>query len=775
MKPPPFALRSAAACGLALLLVSAAATGAQQTPAGAGAQPAPAGAGAQQTPAGAGAKQAPTGAAAQEAPTIRVVGADPQAGVKVATSTATSSFRLPLELDRGAVKELTATVDQFVAPNATRIEPTLTLNGKPANQAITVTQTDRPILEVSATFPVVGDYKSQIVLTHSGGRLPSVPLTVTRQRSDVTAEIAGLETVTTTKWRTADARIRFTVRETAGQKLALYPPALDGFALKESDKVRRAAHYAAVDVDGAGAPKDQPPAATESFVVEPHRGRPVVVDVRGIQDAGEYSGTIRLASSNGTPVTKEVTVLVKTSGWVAAFWVFLGVVASFLIRRYTKEQRPRLQALRRVRYAEDDLAAVEREAASPTPPAPPAASIFEGIRQRLARIERSLNDGTARDGASASLDEVDKKIVALPGWLSTGRWLDAVQPADIVEAPRAAWRALASSYFLKAGATDDITAALTKIEADLKGAVVARIKEFTDQVTAYKSAHPGAAAEIDQNVAPRLARAKAGAETGDWAGMTVAFREARLAYAKVLASEFDAILTAPAPLGFDAVTWPALGRRVATLLERIRQESDPDRAVALHREANQTYLGEVLAKLDAVVDGLVKTGSAAEAKELEGATTALTAARLAGQKADWVAGRAAYEKAAKIVTAVLDARKKAGGGAQAGAVSQPAASFWETVPPGAAMGTATPLSALSPRTKTTADQLSDWLERYDLLLNLALLLIACVVGVSLLWANDAVWGGWKAYTTALLWGLGLHQVGGSVLEGLPAVTKKLTE
>ena len=72
-------------------------------------------------------------------------------------------------------------------------------------------------------------------------------------------------------------------------------------------------------------------------------------------------------------------------------------------------------------------------------------------------------------------------------------------------------------------------------------------------------------------------------------------------------------------------------------------------------------------------------------------------------------------------------------------------------------------------------RLSDIIERYDALLNIGLLIIATVLGMSLLWYNDPVWGGWSSYSTAFLWGLGLHQVGGAGFEGVPAITKKLKE
>lgn len=710
---------------------------------------------------------------AQKPPAIKVVGTDSQGSIKLTTSTATTALRIPLELDSGEVKQLTAVVDDFVAPNATRVHPTVTLDGKPTDQAIDVSQKDRPILEISAIFPVAGEYKSNIVLFYSGRRADSVPLSVTRHRSDVTAQIEGLETVTTTKWFTANAQILFTVRETSGQRVTLYPPVLDGFALRESEKVRKEAHYKDILLDGQPVLTGHLTQKKESFVVEPQSALPVVLEIRGIEHAGEYSGTIRLSSSNGAPVTKEATVLVKTSGWIAAFWIFLGVLASFLIRRYTKEQRPKLQVLRRIRYAEDDLHAVQSDAGSLTRPTD---RVFAGTRERLSRIERGVADGTALSGAAANLDEVEAKIRALPAWLSTGRILDAVEPQEIVSAPRAEWAVFAESYFLKVGSTLDIAPSLAKIEADITTAVSARIDKFKASVDAYKTAHTGATPEIDSNVVPRLMHAKIDAEAGNWTGMTTAFREARLAYIKVLAGQFSRLLTTTRPpLGFEMPDWETLRTYVVGRLATIQQATNPDHAASVYQQVNSAYFQSVATKLMVLVGSLKVAANAAEQPDFALADTALTAATLAAQKEDWDTGRAEYEKAMKAVMSILETRRKVGGGVESVVDYQMFATLIETLPGGVAMSPSTRLSPVVLRRQRTAEQISAVLERYDLLLNFALLLIACVVGVNLLWANDPVWGGWKAYTTALLWGLGLHQVGGSALEGLPAVTKKLTE
>ena len=52
--------------------------------------------------------------------------------------------------------------------------------------------------------------------------------------------------------------------------------------------------------------------------------------------------------------------------------------------------------------------------------------------------------------------------------------------------------------------------------------------------------------------------------------------------------------------------------------------------------------------------------------------------------------------------------------------------------------------------------------------------VALIFGLSLLWANDQTWGSGMDYMTALLWGLGLHQVGsGGVFGGLGSIQNQL--
>ena len=98
-----------------------------------------------------------------------------------------------------------------------------------------------------------------------------------------------------------------------------------------------------------------------------------------------------------------------------------------------------------------------------------------------------------------------------------------------------------------------------------------------------------------------------------------------------------------------------------------------------------------------------------------------------------------------------------------------------TMPARAGVQQTSSVPATQLRAQSVSDKLTLLIDEYDLWFNVAILLIATIVGLNVLWASDPIWGGWKAYITALLWGLGLQQVGGATLDGLSAVTKKFTE
>ncbi len=61
----------------------------------------------------------------------------------------------------------------------------------------------------------------------------------------------------------------------------------------------------------------------------------------------------------------------------------------------------------------------------------------------------------------------------------------------------------------------------------------------------------------------------------------------------------------------------------------------------------------------------------------------------------------------------------------------------------------------------------------DYLFDLAVLVIAVLLGLKLLWADNATWGGFSDCLVAVLWGLGLHQF--SAYTGVESLSTQLTK
>ena len=214
-------------------------------------------------------------------------------------------------------------------------------------------------------------------------------------------------------------------------------------------------------------------------------------------------------------------------------------------------------------------------------------------------------------------------------------------------------------------------------------------------------------------------------------------------------------------------------REITARVNAIQQATEPSEVEEIYQEINHGYFVAVVSKLKGVIDRLAATAQdSAEGDKIKIASKAVTEAQSAIDAEEWDKAGARYGEAASVLANIISARALLSGQQQgADEAGHAPANFTDVLPIGFAIQ-----RGFIPRQKRSkAERFTVLLDRYDTILNVALAVIACVVGVNMLWLNDPTWGGWKAYTTALLWGLGLHQVGGSTLDGLQAVVKKLEE
>lgn len=710
-------------------------------------------------------------------PTVTLAGVG-AAGVSLTTPVTNFAFSFRLE-PSADIAALTVSVDDFQGPNGLVVTPRVTLDGKPPDAAAEVKQADRPELRIAASFPYAGDYKSNLVIRLGANRLPSIPVVVTRQWNAITAQVQMVDTARATRVLNADAAVRFTVKETGGKPLTIYEPKVTQLALKQGDKKLTQARY-------SGAALEQPGDAverTKRLSLNPRDSREYIIDVKGIEDAGEYSGTLSVDSPDSAPVEQQFTLFVKDCGFTAFVFIFLGLLGSYLIRRFTKETRPRLDLERRVENLGGDLDTVAKDAA----PLPlDALRVFIGMRQSLAKVERNVVQGASGD-QGAALDIVNTKISKLPGWLTLGKKLAAVDPPGTVQDQIALWSGLADGYFLSdpGAKPEDFDKQLGDIEtamnAALKAAAQKRAADFKTVVTAFQAAHANADTAETEAL---LDSAQKKADAGDVTGSASDLRQAQARYAKLAASDLNAALSKAAPDGFSDAQWKAFGDDLRKDIPAIAAEPDAEKAIAAFEALNRRYVDGIIRRLldwlpdlNTLVQGNTELSDDEKKSlkaQLDEAESGLKAAAASVTGGDGNAALAAYRKAVDSVKQVKDKLAKAHTG-QLGAREMAAAiaDWFAPVPRPLVIGEVAQVPERAERQQTRAEQLTAMIQRFDLLLNLGLLVVATVLGLKLLWADNPSWGGPGDYVAAFLWGLGLQQVGGSTFEGLSAISKKV--
>jgi len=739
-----------------------------------------------------------------QAQTLTIGKADAQE-LKFSITGDIGTFRIPLEPSTD-LKDVLVSVDDFVGPDGVVVQPSVTLDSLPANVPMSLKQTDRAILYVSATFATDGDYRSNVVLRHGETRAPSIPFVVTRTRNPGAVDIETVDAVAVGSRRGGSTPVRFVLQEKTGRSVTLDPPVLVNLSRKAADKTPKQASYTALRLSFVPQPQIQTRSASESsggavavassgasasqqpLTIEPWGQREFLMDIEGLRDAGEYTGTLRVTSRNAAKVDKAVTVYVKESGWWAFLFIALGVAASWLLRHWIKEHKPKLESLRRLEDTEEALRQVESSAGSPSADEQQAAA---AIRSALSTIRRDIERRTASDVA-ARIDLIDKRVLALPRWITVGRRIGAASSTVDVTRTQEQWRTLIATYFLLPTAADSaLDTALDTINTDLASALkeqmLATFQEFQRSFEAAKAADPQEAASLEQAVRLSLDLARTKADAGKLPEARGALLQAKTAFVRWRADRLIHALHATAPVGFSEVQWQELRMNVQPLAESAKSQEDPDAANASFESAHQAYLAAVLAGAKRQL--MFDHAALSKSTTISGEDKAKHETTLAGveetlREADGAlaignldeAARVCREAASRIAevdAAILRSERRLDRDTPFPRAADVVSGF---APPTLRFAVFDEdLPDVAGLEDTRADRLSQLIDRYSAAFNIALLVIATILGMSLLWATDPVWGGWTSYTTAFLWGLGLHQVAGTSFEGLPGIARKLTE
>jgi hypothetical protein len=523
---------------------------------------------------------------------------------------------------------------------------------------------------------------------------------------------------------------------------------------------------------------------------------PLTMEISGLRSSGKYTGTVQVGQADGQSKTATIHLLVKESWLVACVCIFGGVVISFFIRLAVNRWQPQLSRLQRAGELNDELTRIEQAAEPADAEEKP---VLESFRERWNTMNRQINDSKFPE-ADAIDAELGRKLTVFPEWLNTYRRWKAVKPPGIVAGFKQrldAVRQFLTGQSVDAATTDAQRSELKEIDTEITQAVAADLRkcldDFETQVQARRNLPSTPANErkwLDDNVLNQLQPARDALGQGNLELYRQEFAQARGEYVLFLADELAARLAAfRRPIGFQAadkaVDWLQVTREVTALLARARQQAthDPDLAAEHYQAAYTQYLAALLAGAEDVVNATTK---------LIDANAKLLKDQKDGYRQrvfDWgnklydaerllKAGKLQsafefYQAAASGLTALAAELEPTAGNVQLGLVQgQPVdlRAAADAAPGQSVTGPASEAIArlvaqlwISPR--LSVKQIMMWRLALEAALAFAAMVMAVLLGLKLLWASDPTWGSADDLLTAVLWGLGLHQVSGAAFGG----------
>jgi hypothetical protein len=726
----------------------------------------------------------------QQEPALKVAGkftgVNESEGIKLLSNTADFHYKFQIEATENEVKDLRVLVYPFTGPDLAQVETKWTVNGEPGDKAVvTVPGLQAKPLEISAQLPLVGEYKSTISLIYNNKRWP-IPLTVTRARPNLSIEVTKIETATDVSfYPRKDASIRLTIQEKDGRRISLDKPALTYLSLVGANKSKVQAHYGKVTIlDESGNE------ITSGFELGPgpKELRLIVGELSG---PGEFSGNVRVSTPDAEPVDQPITILRKKSGWIAGFLIFVGVLISFLLRRYATTARPRLVRQRRALALTSDIDELERTSGELTEG---EQDVLKELRKRLSTLYEDIAMATDNK-ADDTLQEINRKLNIFPTWVQERRRVDSLRPAELQEDFRTELEKV-RTYMLKRQATSEEDADAAKILAGTAPNMAKKVKEdleehlksFSAEINAQRLATKSEAvrARLGAEVDTKITAAQELLKVDRLDDARAAYDQARLAYARILTDELANTLPTAVPLGFKAPDWDNLRSQTMDIITQARLAADADNATKLYQSAVTLYLRNLAWKLQGAIEelrGNIPTDTHITDEKKTAYDTTLLSLK---QKLD--------DALLKI-----DAGKLSEAAADYEAAKDELLTLNQQLPVGTSMGVAAAASAATSADAGTAgsvpgafdlpflgailgrgrgplpsfSKLTRWLSIFDLMVTLVVLLVAVFFGLKLLWSDAATWGGWNDYLTAILWGLGLHQVSGVATQGAADIVAKL--
>ncbi|MBZ4330609.1 hypothetical protein NR800_31620 [Corallococcus interemptor] len=703
--------------------------------------------------------------------------------------------------DAGAeATRVTVLVDPLLAADGTQVPVAVRVGAAEGVAEVPISVGQPVTVTLSADLPSAGDFHGRVVLLGDGVR-ESTPLIVRRVAAAPTVQFYPVAPAR--GWTlgpfSGKATVRLSFRETAGVGGVVGPAAVVQLDRKAGGSGDGAAPVQAQDATWSFR-------GPEGLLEVPAYGTGLLsLDVDGLPESGEYTGTVRLLVPEGGAVEQAFTVWVKTPAMFGAFLIFLGVVTSAAVRFYVQRVRPRVNLRSRAEAARQKLQSLvparplEREATV-------AASLRRQVDALLADIQRPLSGLVVQDSVLA-LFEARLQLFSL--WSVLLRQLEGLRGVALLDAERklkAVETLLQNDEATSADFSEQAQMLRTlDLEAVARAVLEARLTELEQQsrTLASQRGDDPVSRRLQGELPLYVLRARQQLPGPDLEASRRLVETAREAFLEILLTDLEDALTAKElPGGFTQEEWAALRLRVGEQLARARARvhASVDEAYLYYQSAHALYLRELVDNLEEALTQLQaqaggglntladdwRTGAdarlAAAREHLDKGEANLAAAEYRAAREDFsrhvtlppppvsMGGRLALESVPSAVT--LDP------------FSQPAA---ESPPPpsplpgGPATGNLSPLPPSSTKASTDVLVHLDWIPlprsrdlwKVELAVLGMMSIIAVLLGLQVLDVFAPTWGGSGAWMTAFLWGFGLHQVGNATFDGLWGMVSRL--
>lgn len=600
------------------------------------------------------------------------------------------------------------------------------------------------------TLRAAGDIIADLGTTQSV--LARIDVTAGRATPELTFDdIAPTPGVLGHFWSEIDIVVRLSAQETGQQALVFDKVTLVDLRKKADDDTGSGDLAAVLDkVTFQGGDTAIPPltpgGGTAAFDLK----------MSGVDAPGRYEGTVRLEGPGLASIETDISIVVRYGWWLAALVIGVGVAVSAMLRYWLRTRRGRLIGEIRAAELRDRFETILADVAKPTPA---EGAVLSYLGRRLSHLELAAAKGEDVEAEDALFQA---RLVVLARVLQLRAAIESSAKPDLVEELAGTYQWLRRPS-AQAGEQAAQIAALEAIEDKLSAA-----PGIGDAVAAWRDGLP-----------PGDLRTKADAlvtelESDDGDAATA------LTKWKALLAEHLHSLTAEEsrPQGMKDDQWQAAKTTVENAVVSLNSAATAEAVIKDYRTAVASVLE---AKIGALQSRIASRSNALTDKRstMDGETArradalnegfatiknGLDEARAAvAENVDDALNR--YNAAAQEYTGLADSIKDLTG-QEMGEEDTDRHTLDASIPVAPPPGLGGPPEFRTLPQRKPLKELRRQLRWGETAVAVVLGLIAIVSGLQLLYFGSLTWGSSQDLLIAVLWGLGLHQVGNANFGGI---------